>query len=463
MRKYNHINKNLTLSLLSVILGMSICYLFRQVRMFSYISLLLFVGFGYLIYRVRPYFYIKYLAFVFNAVAGIVGVCAIEFSNIYLVELRTDSAFIGSIPLFVLSYSLFLVILLVADDSHRKTERKVIERTKVSEKSYPRYMKYMTYVTLLIYLFFWVRVIRYPAFLLNVNRFVYARLYAPQLTGIWSVLSSMLSVLLIFPLVSMMYGDKVIGISTVAIYCLYCLWIGNKFGSFFTLICLFLIILYSNIESIRTLRVRKYARIGIVALIAIVAFSFMIQSTLGDNANNFFAYRVSGQGQLWWGINKYYSGETHVNEIDDEINGLFHGSESVAENVGANYGIYKVMYLCAPKSVIDSKLSGGSRYAESGFAAAYYYLGSLGCFLHAVVMGLIISWTLNDLIKSVKNERYFRAMLLIRLYASAQTAFSMFLFHNYVDIVSLISYFILFATYRKGFVFHLWKKEKIKM
>ena len=133
------------------------------------------------------------------------------------------------------------------------------------------------------------------------------------------------------------------------------------------------------------------------------------------------------------------------------------------QNVGANHGIYKIMYYCAPSTVVDNKLLGGSRYSEAGFAAAYYYLGSIGAIIFSVVMGVIIGTLQNRLIKDIVNERYFRAMLLLRLYLSAQTGLSMFLFMNFGDIISIFSYLILIISSSNVYYITIKQKEIIRI
>lgn len=456
-------NGNMIIGIAFIGIGLILSCIFYQFMFFSYFSIVLFALLCYLIYSIRPKFYIKYLAFVFMSVALIVGLCAIEFGDIYLTELRKQSAFAGSIPLMTLSYSVFFLTLFFADKDRARNAAKLGNTRIFSKKEiYPKYMLILTWISLLIYMTFWVRVIRYPAFILNVNRFAYARLYAPKLTGIWNILNSISSILLLFPIVSFIKGYRVLGISTVSAYCLYCLWIGNKFGTFFTLLCLFFLILYPSISGVAIGRLKKWARIGLAALALVVALSFFIQNSLGDNVDNYFVYRVSGQGQLWWEIFKDYK-EIHISEIGDEIYGILYENNSVAENIGSNYGIYKIMYLCAPKSVVDSKLSGGSRYTEAGFAAANYYLSVPGCILFAVVMGLIICKILNGFIDAISAERYFRALLFLRLYVISQTALSMFIFSGYFDIVSIFSYLFFTLSGKRARIINIGGKFKIKI
>ncbi len=456
-------NGNMIIGIVFIGIGLILSCIFYKFIFFSYFSIVLFALLCYLIYSVRPQFYIKYLAFVFVSVASIVGLCVIEFGDIYLIELRKQSAFVGSIPLMTLSYfALFLTLFFVDKDRTQNAAKLENIRIFSRKEMYPKYMLVLTWISLLIYMTFWLRVIRYPAFILHVNRFAYARLYAPKLTGIWSVLSSISSILLLFPIMSFIKGYKVLGISTVAAYCLYCLWIGNKFGTFFTLLCFFSLILYPGISGVAIGRMKKWARIGLAALILIVALSLFIQNSLGDNADNYFVYRVSGQGQLWWGIFKDYKG-IHISEIGDEIDGILYENNSIAENIGSNYGIYKIMYLSAPKSVIDSKLSGGSRYTEAGFAAANYYLSVPGCILFAVVTGLIICKILNGFIDAISEERYFRALLFLRLYVISQTALSMFIFSGYFDIVSILSYIFLALSGKKVRILNIGERVKVKI
>lgn len=443
-------NTNFAIGCCYTIAGMSICCLLSEIEISSYISIALLVYLGFSIYRIRPVFYVKYLAFVFPAIAAIIGVSVIESSHTYLKELRDTSGFAGSLPLIVLSYSILLLVMFLYDLRHDKNSN-LLKNNKIQDyhEEYPRYMILLTYLTLAIYAVFWARVITRPAFLLGLNRFAYSRTSSLNMSGIWGILNGQLPLLLFFPLMSILKGYKKVGIAAILVYCLYSLWVGNKFGSFFTVLCVFLIIIYPRLSQASIKRVQKYARIAIIALAIIIILSMVIQSHLDVDSSDYLLFRTSGQGQLWWAVYKKTDGLMHAEEIGDEIKGLFSGKNSIASNVGSNYGIYKMMYYCAPASVVNGKLAGGSRYTEAGFAAAYYYMGFTGCVLFATIMALLVSSILTELIKMIRAGRYFRALLLLRLFLISRTSLSMFLFNSFFDWISISSYVILIISHRR--------------
>ena len=168
--------------------------------------------------------------------------------------------------------------------------------------------------------------------------------------------------------------------------------------------------------------------------------------------------RLSQQGQLWWRTYDLCSVDgTHISELTDEIDGIIRGSTNIAVNVGAKYGIYKIMYYAAPDSVVHDKLESGSRYTEAGFATAYYYAGVVGVLVFAVIMGIIISLITNALLKSLCNGKLINVVLWARLLSVSMTVLSMHTFVVLFDAESIVSYaYLILATRR--FKFPTFKK-----
>lgn len=117
--------------------------------------------------------------------------------------------------------------------------------------------------------------------------------------------------------------------------------------------------------------------------------------------------------------------------------------------VGANNGIYKIMYLCAPESVIDWKLGTGSRYTEAGMAAVYYYFGAFGVILFAAIMGFIVAATVNCFLRFIANNNLIAAMLMLRIFMIERTFLSMFTMADFFKPLSLLSYIYLYFAWNR--------------
>ena len=115
--------------------------------------------------------------------------------------------------------------------------------------------------------------------------------------------------------------------------------------------------------------------------------------------------------------------------------------------VGARFGVYNIMYLCAPKQKVDAFILYGSRYTEAGYASAFYYCGILGCIIFAILFAKIIVTVTNSIIKQTKTNNLVGMILMVRMYFVTCTALSMFLFGDYFTGTSFLTY--LWAVYSK--------------
>ena len=71
-----------------------------------------------------------------------------------------------------------------------------------------------------------------------------------------------------------------------------------------------------------------------------------------------------------------------------------------------------------------------------------------------MIFAFIVAKILNTLIKAIENGAYIKIVILARLYMLTREAMSMFIFGNFFDIVSIMSYFVLlglFVLERIGF------------
>lgn len=417
-----------------------VCALFAQYKFFSSISLIFFVV--YIIYWCvlkNKEFALKYLAFLFVSGAAVWGVAIIElFDPIYLVELDSSSSFVGSLPLIILGYWLFLCAIIFADSKYKFK----IYRESVNELvKYKNLYNVISWIVLLLFLILFSKVASRSALQLGLDRFAYASQYS-QL-GILGKVVSNASLLIIFPILTIIYNNnfqRFIGVLGVVTYILYFAWTGNKFGPFLTLICIFLLVYYRKILEKGRGFLKRMIIVSFTSLGMIFAFAIIFSTSISSYSGlTYFEQRSAQQGQLWWKTYEICE-STHPLEFADEIKAVNNGKDAISDNVGSNNGIYKIMYLCAPKTRVDFKLSTGSRYTEAGFATMYYYFGSVGVIVFSCVMGAIVAITVNFFIKALNTGDYVKSLIFLRFFLLERGAVSMFVFNDFVGVVSLLSY-----------------------
>ena len=440
-----------------------LCVLFSNVRAFSYVSLSVYIAYGLYLYHFNKTYFVKYLAFIFGAVGTVVGAVIIElFPEQYLSELRCQSHFSGSLPLLIFSYWVFLYVLEIRENHYRKNIRDIHVDffSNIKKKVINRFATISC--MLLLILFIYVVTHTIPSFLSGIDRFNFGRTYT--LPFIISKIYSNMYLLLVFPLLALIYANRLVGVISILSYCVFNLWIGEKFGAFFSLMCILLIVSYNKIINISKKTLRRILLFTIATLLvmiieAVAIFSFSVNL----NPYEYLVQRISQQGQLWWRTYDLYKGKIHYTEFDNEINAFIEGDKPNQESIGAKNGIYKVMYLCAPESVVSAKLARGVRYTQADYAAVYYYFGVFGVAIYSILMGVLVSSVINSFIVSLQKKEYIKAMIYLRFFIIIRVTFSMFTFGGFLSFVSILSYIYLIFTYRKHFKFQFHGNIKIQV
>lgn len=424
-----------------------LCIILSFFKLFSFISFIAFII--YMIYIAFKYqeFVIKYLAFLFIAGMAIIGTTIIELGkSFYLKELQCFSAYTGSLPLLILVYWLFIFTLYIVDYKCNFNIKKINFN---NSKQFRKFINLISLVVFVLFALLFSNVVSHSALFLGMDRFIYASKYG--VNGIWRIITNEAPLLIIFPILSVIYGSKLIGISTILLYILYFLWTGNKFGPFFTLLCIFLLVYYKDILKKGKKYIKKIILISGIGFCFLLIYTvFFAVSTSPYESVSYIMQRAAQQGQLWW---KTYEqcDSVHTGDFLDEIKSIGNGKEAISDNIGSSNGIYKIMYYCAPKSLVDYKLSTGSLYTEAGFALMYYYFGILGVIFFAVFCGIIFSLTINAFIKALNKKDYIKALILIRFFILERTFISMMIYNDFYDLLSILSFIYLLVMARKKF------------
>lgn len=410
-----------------------ICCFFSELHIFSFFSLLVFAGFFVYLLKNKSIFILKYGAFVFASFANIVGCALVELlPGVWLPELQTYSYFYGSLPLIIMAWGLFFFVAIFADS---KMESYLNVVFPVARKNPIRLLPYLNFAVFALVLYLFVMALPNPSFGLGIDRFAYSDEF---ITGLWSAADTFIKFLIIIPLLAIRKDCSKVGVVSVALYLIYLLWIGSKFGEFFYVACLAVFVFYDEILKLDRAMLNKVVAgaCGVLVFLLVlsgIAFSLTSSKPVGD----FYFERMAQQGQLWWATYDKSKDQVHLEDFKNEISAL---SVTSSDNyyIGANHGIYKIMYLNAPSYIVDSKLSTGSRYTEAGFACAFYYGSYLGLFLFAGLMAFVVTIIQNGLIYALVWERLISALIWVRFYFFIRTSLSMFLFSPFFTPASIL-------------------------
>ena len=296
----------------------------------------------------------------------------------------------------------------------------------------------------MIFIVIFLRVARNPAFLLGYGRQEYDKLFHVN-SGVFKYLASITPVIVIFPIIDYYNGHKTTGMLGIVLYFLYYLWVGHKFGAFFVFITTFIMARYDSIIKMSQKKLTKYIYVFVAVMLFIVfiAGSLFI-NVYGGNLQDYLFSRIAGQGELWWKTFEV-SKETHLDEFHHEVDGIFIDNSVISNMTGANYGMYKIMYLCAKNSLVTSYLKGEVVFAESGYASAYYYFGVAGGVIFAVFNAFILAIARNAISRAFSRGTFVRLVVLIRVYNMIIGSMSTFHFHSFLKPTSILGWIIIIA------------------
>lgn len=449
MNKKYTIKKSKVILLMINTIILAICCLFSRFPFFDLVAFAVWIAYmGYLVLR-HSKEVVRYLYFIFitNAVILSVFICDF-FQGYYLNELDTYTGYVGALPILIIGEMLFSFILI--------NDNEVYNNNLISNKSEGKGIKILrvfNFFVLVLCLYLFLNIITKPAFLLGIDRTTYAALITPK-NALYSAISGQINVLISIPILLLLYDKKykIYPLISIFLYGLYYIWNGNKFGPFLSLACLFFMLYTSDYSNINKRKIKKFLKYGLGFIIIAIVSAVFIQSYLsGLKSDDYFIRRLAQQGQLWW---KTYdiSLNAHPEEFLNEINSIFSDKKAISDYVGSNTGIYKIMYLCGPKSLVDHRLTTGSRYTEGGFACAYYYFGIVGVVLFAFFNGIVVKKIVKSIFSSAGNQDYIKFILLIRLYLRYNAFISMFTLAELFDAGCIITYVYLILMYNKQFV-----------
>ena len=293
------IKKKETWSYILLLALSATCVVFNKYPIFSWLSLLLLLILYLRLAITKISFLVKYFPLVFSSALFIAGVSFCEFTHIELYEIDSVAHFAGSIPAAVLLYFVFFFFLLIFDKPIKNISKSQF-LNRINKLKYSNLNHYIAMASSLVLLLMFARIARYPAFLMGVDRFVYASTYGRS-NGIWRIFESISYALIVFPLLDLINGHKLTGLFGLLCYVLFYLWNGNKFGPFYTLLVVYFIVDYERFAFISKRKVHRFLIVTGITVIVLVGIAAIIQSSVMNiSIIDYVSNRASQQGQLWW-------------------------------------------------------------------------------------------------------------------------------------------------------------------
>ena len=425
-----------------------VCCFYSEYIIASYVSIAIYVTYILGIVLKSPRVVLKYLYFFFMMIANVLGCFICEFGNIFLIEIETYTHYVGALPVLVLAQLIFFICIYEGEKKSGNKSYIINLRSIINERT----LFVLNCFVFILYGFLFVHILPYSALNMSVDRMTFASMEYNG--GIWNYLSKWAQFFIVIPIGCIVYtknkGYKVFGIITLLVYCLYYLWIGNKFGPFFSLFCVFCMLNFSRMD-IKEKTLKRVFLIIIGAMLAFVfvaAYIFTNYQSKGTDITYYLQKRLAEQGQLFWKTYEVSAGKYHISNIGAEITGQISGANNAEDLLGAKFGIYNIMYICAPKQRIDNVIQYGSRYTEAGYASAYYYFGIIGCLLFAAIIARLVVAVTNAVVTSTKNNSLLGMFFMIRMFFIICTAWQMFLFRDFITGTSIITY--IWLCFSKG-------------
>ncbi len=181
---------------------------------------------GYVFYRHNKFF-LTYFYLIIYLFTNVFGIFLIESRNMFLPEMFQVSSNVHSLIPMVAIHILFIQIMLIVFEKKSTTE--TYDRGSNDFLFNKKIMTLLIMFQFLILFVAFIRIIRYPAVFIGMDRFIYAKQYLP---GIWSRISTFATVFLPLDLMYYMKFKKKFGLFVILFYLIYLFWIGTKFGMY---------------------------------------------------------------------------------------------------------------------------------------------------------------------------------------------------------------------------------------
>lgn len=388
---------------------------------------------------------IKYFYWIFIVIWNLIDVFVLENSLIYLPNLHTYSYHTGSFFIRVAGFLVFLTFLMLFDSRHGIKSNSNSSLMKASFAS----KRLIMLVTLFSYGMLFVAFIdgaRNGYFATEAgSRYEYS-MNADSLSRIYYPLLRL--TIPIVAIASQRWRRPSILICYITIFLGYLILTGNRFGALMVVISLaFISYLFPNArssEEIRSLSKKVLLALG-ACLVALLVYSLIQgiyeRGSISRATENLFDRILTGQGDVWWGVYaRDPSGVLHLDEIGDELQAF---RQSDFSQVEYKFGIYKMMRLVAPDSVLQAYASIGVRFTASTEASVYYYFGFFGLIMYQIGAAWLVSKITNELICACRDQNIFSIICLGFLFNYLLGVVGMSEFYKLLTAPALVCYVVL--------------------
>lgn len=449
--------KELYINSIAFILLMS-CLLFSQMPIFDFVAILVFTIWIYRLFRLRNGFFWKYIFIFYSAVGCLSGVIVCEYSSIYLRELSAFSGRNRSIPPIILYFFLLILCTIAFDKRHsRKNNNNVHYNWKFNSISITSIiLKYILYIIFALNCFLFLMVMRRPFFIYGIDRFDYISDYLPSVVrrAQWyPIYLAPLAIMAIKKKYSLSVKKQIISLFLIySPFVLYSFWTGNKFGTiwmlFYSLVVPAMDYVDYGMNAIRN-NTKKALFIAVSFLTVIIAY-YVIQDGGFDKALISFSERVAMQGQLWWRTYGANSNQgLHLTAFFDELGAIW--KSIVSRGDQREYGVYRLMQLYAPSSLVSAYLSRGVRFSARGIELPYYFFKEISLFVIPIVNGYIYSFVTNLYVSRTRTGCFVEAIIGCRLLSMIMSAVGQGDYFALFSVETVIWYILLI-------ILHFYKK-----
>lgn len=400
------------------------------------VSLVLFLIFLMIVFYIQSDFFVTYFYIILYFATNVFGVYLIESSVIYLPEVTEFTRNVNALPMVTLIHIIFVETLMITFNP-RKLNMAIKAPVQKNKNALWIYECIVGIQFVILFISF-VRIAKYPALILGIDRFLYKQQY---LSGFWGSISVLVTIFVPIDIMFYLQFKRKMGLYVLAMYFVYLFWIGTKFGLYLIAIYWLVIPFTKKISRKRVKKIILYFGILVGILLGLVSLQGkLIYNRSASENSQYLVDRIAQQGQMWWEIYKNDKGVTHPTEIGDETRTFF-SSETPSD---MNYGIYKLMKQTISEQAFYNKVYlGNTRYAFSTEASLYYYYGFWGLLLWTIVSASFYGWIINKYIRSFNGYRVITCLCLTRLFLTMNNVLLQSDFNKLFSYQTVIALFVI--------------------
>lgn len=391
--------------------------------------------------------FLKYFYFILMSSWQVISVFAIENVKMYLPNLKTTSYHTGAfVPLVVVEIIVLFVITLL-EDNRAKKDTTDIGLTRLGKTSY----KFIGLIAVVVIFAFVAEISNKNYYISGASdRFYYTLALNAVSIGLYGYL------IFLYPLLTINAEKngkpKALWIFTF-FYVIYIFLIGQKFGPFiqtlyFLLLTYFLPFKKSAMNKYYKKILMAIVIIGTALLILSVRQMTIEKGSIEAGVEQFYNRLFNGQGDVWWGVYSRHSNEgLHLNELKDEL-GAFSAGKLLQQNY--NFGVYKMMKLVAPNSIILYYAQRGARFTASTNASLFYYFGIPGLIVFKIILAFLMYFLCNKIIDSCRKGFGLEGVLYVWLMSHFTRVYYMSSFDLFLSTSAIGCYILLLANHFWG-------------